>query len=145
METITKIWLNLVYIPFVWVIQYLDIDSEVIAIFSVLLVIDLITGWSKTIAVGDKPKSRRLAKGIIAKSVLILVPLVMALGFKALHIDATIVFYIVIDALILSEVYSIIGNIYTIRTGKYAEEYDVMSKILKIIRTMLNKLLEEKI
>ena len=141
METISKIWINLVYIPFVWAMQYLDMDGEVLGILAILLVIDLITGWSKTVSLGEKPKSRRLAKGIIAKSVLILIPLVMALGFKGLHIDTTAVFYVVIDALILSETYSIVANIYTIRTGKFAEEYEVISKILKLIRTMLDKLL----
>jgi len=144
MEMINKIWLNLFYIPFIWIMQYLKMDVEVFSILATLLTIDIITGWAKTLALGDKPKSRRLAKGVIAKAVLILVPIVLALGFKALHIDSTAMFYAMIDAILLSEVYSIIGNIYTIRTGKFAEEYDVLSMILKLIRRMLNKLLEDE-
>ncbi len=146
METITtftKVWLNLVYIPFIWVMQYLDLEAEVISIFAILLSIDLVTGWAKTVSLGEKPRSRRLAKGILAKSVLLLMPIVLALGAKAIHMDATVLVYVFINALILSEVYSIIGNIYTIRTGRATEEYDVISKILKVIRTMLNRLLEE--
>ena len=144
METSTKILLNVFYLPFIWVTQYLAMDEEVFVIFASLMILDIITGWLKTLAVGEKPESWRLANGIISKAVLIIVPLVMALSLKALHIDGEIIFYVVIDALILSEVYSIFGNVYTIRTGKYAEEYDVMSKLLRLIRTTLNKLLGDE-
>ena len=142
METVDKFWLNGFYFPFIWMMQYLKIDVEMLSILSALLVIDLITGWSKTIVMGKKPRSRRLAQGIIAKAVLILVPIVLALGFKAMHINTMALFYVIIDTIVLSEVYSIIGNIYTIRTGKTVEEYDVLAKILKRIRNVLNKILE---
>ena len=71
-----------------------------------------------------------------------MIPIVFALGFKAMHINATALFYVVVDALVLSEVYSVVGNIYTIRTGEVVEEYDVLAKILKRIRNLLNKILE---
>ena len=137
--------LNFLYIPFVALMHYLGLDAEVMMIFSTLLVLDIITGWFKTIAVGEKPKSWRLANGIISKVVLILVPLVMAAVAKAVHdIDVRVLFYVVVDALILSEAYSIIGNIYTINTGNKVEEFDVLSKILKLIRNSLNRLLQDK-
>ncbi len=145
MAFVTKIWLNLFYLPFVGIMYYLNMDSEVFTIFSVLLVIDLVTGWFKTIALGNKPESWRLANGIISKIVLIIVPLVLALALKALHIDGEAIFYVAIDALILSEVYSILGNAYTIRTGKYAKEYDVLSKLLRLIRNTLNRLLRDEV
>ena len=135
--------INFLYIPFISLLQYLNLDGEVIAIFSVLLVLDIVTGWFKVLSLGMKPRSWRLANGIISKVVMIIIPLVMALGAKAIHVDITGLFYIVIDALILSEVYSILGNIYTINTKKHVEEFDVLSKILKLIRNTLNKMLKD--
>jgi len=141
--TIKMMYMNLLYFPFIALLQYLDLDAEVIAIFAGLLVLDIITGWFKVISLGMKPRSWRLANGIISKVVLITIPLVMALGAKAIHVDISGLFYIVIDALILSEVYSILGNIYTINTKKHVEEFDVLSKILKLIRNTLNKMLKD--
>jgi len=135
--------LNVMYIPFITLMQYLEIDAEVVLIFAVLLIVDIITGWFKVLSLGNKPKSWRLANGIISKLVLLFIPIVVALGAKAIHVDLSWLFYVVLDALILSEVYSIIGNIYTINTKKVAEEYDVLSKILKLIRNTLNKLLKD--
>lgn len=126
--TMKAVFLNFLYIPFVALLQYLGLDGEVLLIFTGLLIIDIITGWLKTLAIGEKPKSWRLANGIISKVVLVTIPLVMALAAKALHIDISWLFYVVIDALILSEVYSIFGNVYTMNTGKNVEEYDVLSK-----------------
>ena len=145
MVTAKLFLLNFLYIPFVALMHYLNLDAEVMTIFASLLVIDIITGWFKTIAIGEKPKSWRLANGIISKLVLILVPLVMAAVAKGVHdIDVKVLFYVVVDALILSEAYSIIGNIYTINTGSKVEEFDVLSKILKLIRNGLNRLLQDK-
>lgn len=141
--TVKMAVVNLMYIPFISLLQYLKLDGEVIAIFSVLLILDIITGWFKVISLGMKPRSWRLANGIISKVVMIIIPLVMALGAKAIHVDITGLFYIVIDALVLSEVYSVLGNIYTINTKKNVEEFDVLSKILKLIRNTLNKMLKD--
>jgi len=141
--TLKMMYMNLLYLPFIALMQYLKLDTEVLAIFSGLLIIDIITGWFKVISLGMKPRSWRLANGIISKVVLITIPLVMALGAKAVHVDITWLFYVVVDALILSEVYSILGNIYTINTKKHVEEFDVLSKILKLIRNTLNKILKD--
>lgn len=141
--TLKMVWLNLIYVPWITLLQYLSLNTEVIAIFAGLLGLDIITGWLKVLSLGIKPRSWRLANGIISKVVLITIPIVMALGAKAIHVDISGLFYIVIDALILSEVYSILGNIYTINTKKHAEEFDVLSKILKLIRNTLNNLLKD--
>jgi hypothetical protein len=133
--------MNIAYIPFVWVMQYLNLNGEVIALFAVMLGMDLVTGLGKTVAIGNKPESWRLANGIISKGVLLLIPLALAVAAKAVHMDITPLLYMVIDALILSELYSVIGNIYTIRTKKQIPEYDVLSKILKAIRNAIDKML----
>jgi len=139
-----KIFINLLYLPFVSMMIYLKMDREVIMLFSILLLLDMITGVGKTIKIGEKPKSWRFANGLISKMVLIIIPFALALTAKALKIDIHLLVWVVLDSLILSEAYSILGNIYTIRTGKQTEEYDVVSLILRKIRTLLNRLLGDE-
>jgi len=135
--------LNLVYAPFVALLLYLGLDAEAVVGLTVLLGLDMITGVWKTIALGKKPQSWRFANGLLSKLVLIIVPFSLALAAKAVHVDLTVFIWATIDALILSELYSILGNIYSIRTKQEAEEFDVMSLILKKIRQFINKVLDD--
>ncbi len=136
--------LNALYLPFVSVVHYLGLETEALALFCTLLVIDLITGVLKVLSLKQKPKSWRFANGLISKGVLLLIPLSIAVAAKAVHIDLGELIYLFISALILSELYSIIANIYTIHTGKEAEEFDVLSLLLKKIRTTINMMLGDK-
>jgi len=135
------LFINLFYVPFVGFLLWAGVDKEALLVFAILLAIDIVTGLGKAYRLGHKWKSVRLANGIISKCILILIPLVMALVAKGLHLDISTLVFIVIDALILSEAYSIIENIYVFRSGKDIEEFDVLSLILKQIRNTLNKVL----
>lgn len=145
MESITSAKvLNLIYAPFVAIMLYLKLDTESISVLALLLSIDMVTGVWKTLRIGQKPTSWRFANGLLSKGVLILVPLVIAVAAKGVHIDITPLVWTIIDALILSEMYSILANIYTIKTQQQTEEFDVMSLILKKIRHFINKALNDE-
>jgi len=135
------LFINLFYVPFVGFLLWTGVDKEALLVFAILLIIDIVTGLGKAYRLGHKWKSVRLANGIISKCILIVIPLTMALVAKGLHLDISTLVFIVIDALILSEAYSIIGNIYVFRSGKDIEEFDVLNLILKQIRNTLNKVL----
>ena len=137
-------FLNVLYAPFVAMFIYLDLDKEAVVGLTILLLVDMVTGVWKTIALGQKPKSWRFANGLISKLVLLIVPFALAISAKAVHIDITIFIYATIDALILSELYSILANIYTIQTKKITEEFDVMSLILKRTRYFINTILKDE-
>jgi len=144
-DSITLKWLlNAFYIPFVAFMNFLEVDSLVISMYALLLAIDLLTGVLKAIKLGVKPTSRRFLTGVMAKLTFLLIPIILAIAAKAIGIDLKVFVNTVINALILNEVYSTIANIYTIQTGRVAEEFDVLSKVLKFIRNFIDRMLDDK-
>ena len=140
----TKIILNTLYIPFIAFMNFLKLDHIAIEMFALLLVIDMLTGIAKSLRLGIKPTSKRFSLGILSKLILILVPIILSIAAKAIDINISAIVYTAINALILNEVYSSIANIYTIRTGKIVEEFDVLSKLLFIIKSFMTRILDEK-
>lgn len=134
---------NIFYFPVIYVLEYLNLKEETIALFSALIVIDMVTGVWKVLSLGEKPKSWRFANGLLSKAILLLVPLSVAIAAKAIEIDLSQLVRLFIYALVLSELYSIIANIYSIRTKKEAEEFDVLSLLLRYIRNALNRALQD--
>jgi len=129
------------YLPFAFIIEYSKVDTVVVETLTVLIILDIVTGFMKTICVGGKPTSTRLANGIFSKLVLLLIPISVALAAKPFGMDLKFLVNGIMSALILSELYSIIANIYTINTKKEVEEFDVISLILKFIRNKINRIL----
>lgn len=126
-----------IYIPFAYLGQMFMLDSEALFAYALLLLIDTFTGFAKTISLGQSPTSRRLIVGVISKISMLIIPIVLALGAKGIGKDFSPLIDTVIYVLILSEIYSIIANIYTIKTRKTVEEFDAISLILRRIRTLL--------
>ncbi len=121
------------------IMSYLGINGEAFFLFALLLLIDYVTGVLKAKTMGYKITSNRMKYGIISKMSLLLVPLILAIGAKALEADFRFVLMVGINILVLSEVYSIIGNIYSIRTKDELPEYDAVAMIGKRIRRVLMK------
>lgn len=121
-------------------ITALGIDANVFLMFSILLVIDYVTGIGKAVRLGKAITSNRMKYGIVSKLSLVLIPIVLAIGGKALHANFNEVLLVGMNILVLSEMYSIIGNIYAIRTGVELPEYDAVSSIGKKIRDILLKI-----
>ena len=117
-----------------WILTYAGIDQESFAIFGALIAVDFITGVSKARALGQSVTSNRARYGILSKASLLILPLVIALGAKGIGQDAGPLFAWMINLLIVSEVYSILGNIYAIRTRQELPEWDVISLMGQRIR-----------
>lgn len=122
---------------------YLGLDKEAILLFSILLVIDYITGVAKACRLKHSITSNRMKYGLISKFSLILVPIVLAIGAKAVGADFKTVLMVGINILIISEVYSIISNIYSIRTKEELPEYDAVAILGHKIRSVLLKYSED--
>lgn len=135
--TLIKIVWNSFVIIFSGILAYLEIAEEPFTIFALLLVIDYITGLSKAKTLGHSITSNKMKYGLISKFSLIIIPLVITMGAKALGADSHYLLNSGMYILILSEVYSIIGNIYSIRTGEEVPEYDALAMIGKQIRNIL--------
>lgn len=135
--TVIKIVWNTFVVLFSGVLAYLEISQEPFTLFALLLIIDYITGLTKAKTLGQTITSNKMKYGLISKLSLIIVPLVVAMGAKALGADSHYILSSGMYILILSEVYSIIGNIYSTRTKEEFPEYDALAMIGKQIRIIL--------
>jgi len=117
-----------------WFLTYIGLDHEAIAIFTTLIVIDYVTGIWKAKTLKESITSHKMKYGIVSKLSLIILPITLALAAKISNENTTVFFNWGINLLIVSETYSIIGNIYSIRTGKELPEWDVIALLGKKIR-----------
>lgn len=136
-----KYYSLMLYAPFVVIAELTGLDAIALQCLTALIVIDLITGVTKTISIRKKPTSTRLANGVFSKLVLLFLPVCVAIAVKGLGLDYKVLIDTTLSILILSELYSIVGNIYTIRTKKEVEEFDAVSMLLKVIRKYINRIL----
>ena len=132
------------YIPFISLCNYFNISWESLGTLSLLLFIDYVTGISKTYVIDKRAiKSYRATAGIISKVSVLLVPISLSIASRHLGYDMLPFVNTVISMLVLAELYSIIGNVRAIQTGKETEEIDavsfVLGKINSIVETLLKK------
>lgn len=122
-----------------WLLLYTGINGEVFSILAALLVVDFITGVAKAHRLGKHITSNRARYGVASKLSLLLIPLVLGAAARAMGKDGGTLFTWGMNLLILSETYSIIGNIYTIRTVNELPEWDVVSLLGQKIRDMIQR------
>lgn len=120
-------------------LAFVGLKGDTFFLFSLLLLIDYITGVWKAGALGHSITSNKMKYGIMSKLSLLLMPLVLAMGAKAVEADFSSVLLVGMNILVLSEVYSIIGNIYSLRTKEELPEYDAVVIIGKKIKAILLK------
>jgi hypothetical protein len=134
---------NLSYIAtFVASVQYVGLTPESVLILTGFIILDIITGILKSLALygGQSVRSIKVTSGLLAKLLLLFIPFVIALSGKAIGVDISMLAVSAINILILSQAYSIIGNIYSIQTGKETTEFDAVSFILKQVREVLERM-----
>ena len=138
---------NLSYVAFfaLSATSYLNISAESAAILGGFIVFDVITGVIKAIAINGGPsvKSSVLERGIIAKLLLVFIPLGIALAGKAVGVELSSVAQDTINVLVLSELYSIIGNIYAVKTGVDKEEFDAIAYVLGQLKNLLRNIIKD--
>ena len=121
-----------------WALMYTGLPAEPAAILAVLMCIDFVSGVSRARALGEPVTSHRMKVGALTKCGVMTVPLVMALTAKGLGADFNWLVSWTVSVFILSETYSIIANVFAIRTGKIAPEWDAVSLILSKIRSLID-------
>lgn len=135
--TALKIIWNGIVIIFSGILAYLEISEEPFTLFAILLIIDYLTGLTKAKTLNISITSNKMKYGILSKLSLLLIPIVIAIGAKAVGADSHYILLSGMYILIMSEVYSIIGNIYSTRTKEELPEYDAVAMIGKKIRAFL--------
>ena len=121
-----------------------ELNHTPVAILSVFLIFDVLTGVMATVRVDGvrKLSSRTFSFGILYKFFVLLIPMIVVWTGKGIGLDLLMFAIWALNLLIVSEALSILGNIYTIKTGKYSEEVDVVNMIIKKMKEMLMSFLE---
>lgn len=126
----------------VFIAGSVGLSTECFTIFTVLIIMDCITGIIRSaIFCGWRSiTSARFYIGIVTKSIVIVVPLIVAWAGRGAGLDLLIMAKGILSTLILAEAYSVIGNIIAIRTGEDKEEFDAVASVLTAVRNQVKKL-----
>lgn len=118
------------------------ISDEAYTAFALLMLIDVVTGVlaSAKISGWRAITSKRLSFGLISKLLLLFIPLSIALAGRSVGANLEGIVDSSFFVLTVSELYSVIGNIYTVKNGVRVPEFDAISVILSNIRRLLNKI-----
>ena len=132
-------------VVFLTSVAYLGIAPTSVVILTFLVLSDVVTGVLKsaTLSGWGSIRSSVMERGIIAKLLLILVPFVVALAGRGVGVDIGFFSQGAINVLVLSEAYSILGNIYCVRTGRPTSEFDAVAYSLNSIRSVLKNFIVE--
>lgn len=124
---------------------FIGLSTESYAILGAFMVLDTILGITRVgLNHGWKEvKSYRMTAGIISKLTVLLVPLLTVWAGKGVGFDLHWLATWALNALILAQLYSIIGNIYSIRIGKDIDEFDAVSWVLRRVQVVIEKVLKE--
>src|SRR5699024_8173619 len=124
-----------------WVLHKTGLPIEQVSILGALLALDYFTGIGKSLAIGRPVTSRIGWVGLLSKTSILIIPLVLALMAKGVGIE--FVEYS-ISLLILNESYSVLANIYAIKEKKELPEWSVIELILRKIQEAAESMLSKK-
>ena len=126
------------------IITHVGIEPKAIFILSIFMVLDVVTGVSKTIVINGLKsyRSMKLSAGVLAKCFVILVPFVVALTGHRVGADLTFIASAAVSILIFSEASSILGNIHAIHKRQETGELDAVAIIIGIFRGFVERYFE---
>lgn len=121
----------------------LQIDHMAMIILTVIMSIDFLT-WivASRIDKKEEVESRAMIKWAIKKISLVVRILVASLLAKYVWIDPTIILNLSFSVFIFSEAYSVISNIYNIRSWKKLPESKAIEKFIEFMSKWVSKMLD---
>ena len=131
-----------IYPAVAWACTYLNLNQELIWILAILVMIDFITGIMRAYRVWDKITSARMWSWAISKTLLIFIPFVLWLWFKAIGWDVNKILSAMVSILVVAETYSVIANIIQAIKWEVIEEFDVITMVLTKILAKLKQIIE---
>ena len=131
-------------VAFLASVQWLGFVPETLTLFVVLMLLDVVTGVYRSYAVsgGQSIKSGIIIRGVLSKMMLLVILFSLAITAKIIGFDPEYYIEGALVVLTLGELYSIIGNIHSARTGKEKREFDAVTVILRKVRDILDKYLQ---
>lgn len=134
--------LNTLLLPLASLVAYLGLDAQKLTILIILMCLDMLTGTFKAYRTKENITSRRWIAGFLSKLVVLLVPFTIALMAKGVDFDVKWFIGFSLSIMVIAEAYSILGNIYTFKTGEAVAEIDAVSAIIKVLRNFLENMIE---
>lgn len=132
-----------IYPIFIVIISAIEsLPSDLIYIYAWLMIIDIITGVSKVVAIKDVEfSSRKMSTGILAKLLTMLIPLTISLLLKAVNLNSESFMRIAMTVLCVSEGISIFSNIQSTRTKTQIKEIDGITLLISALNNYFTKIL----
>lgn len=134
------------YASWILIFEYLQIPSTQIVILTILMVADFFAWISKQIRLDPKGLSSHRAWIWLMKKIWTLWSIfTIALVIAGVSPEISFDFYLTwfISLLIVAEGYSVLQNIYVIRTWEDVTEYDVVSLVIKRVWEWFIKIIEK--
>lgn len=136
---------NAVSVTIIGICAYLGIDYMIFALYTVLMFIDFFTGVVKGVVHKDLSSTKAIS-WFASKFFMILLILAVGITCKILHFEFMAhILSGLFSILALAELYSIIGNIYEVKTGKKVKEFDAVSMVVSKLLTIIKNKLETDI
>lgn len=120
----------------------INVETDLLIALSTLMILDWITGMWKAHKLNIPITSKRSNKGLLEKSVLLFIPLVIAYVAQVIGVPLGITIKTIFSMLVVAELYSFIGNCYCVYTGENQKEYDAVTAVLMYIKKAVMKLLK---
>jgi hypothetical protein len=143
--TIPAITKNLAYVAvFFATVEWLGYNPEAMGALLVLMLVDIITGTTRAVTLngGQAFTSALLKKGIFAKALLISVLFSLGIASKGMGLGVEVFGQGIVSVLMLGELYSIIGNVHSIKTGETKVEFDAIKFLLDKVKKTLDRFLQ---
>ncbi len=151
MKIDTSLWgvLKALSYGFVCTYSWLDaqgINAYVLTVLLGFMSLDMVLGWCKASVVStlENPTSKKAKKGILAKTIMFVIPVVVGLIWGIFDKDnAMRIVNTQLIALTIAEGYSNIANAYAIRTKEELSEFDAVTFLFKKAAQNIKNLLSK--
>lgn len=140
-------WALLWIVGWIWVaeiLEYFWMSSEGLIIMSAMLVLDFLFGLLSAKSRGEKIESQKRERGLVKKLTRWLLPFIVAWGLKWTGMPVTELVHVIVGMIVFSELYSIIGHIYSINYKEQLPEVDAFKMLLNGLIKMLKNLINKK-
>lgn len=126
---------------FLATVDYLGFDPRSISILTILMFIDMVTGIARS-CVNEGCRSIKSAigiRGLLAKILVLTSLFSIGLAGRGIGFDMQLIVQGAVNILILSETYSILGNVHSAKTGKKKNEFDAVAYLMGQVRDLLRR------
>ena len=137
----TKVAVTSANIATVGFFSFFWLSQVAISLLTFLIIIDSITGFTKA-WINKEASSKLGIRWVIAKFYLLIIPVSISSVWMISGLDLSYLVSGTLSLLAFAELYSIVANIYEIKTKNKLPEYDAVSSVIKALLSVIRKILD---